>query len=905
MSQVLLPTKLFIPRLKSQLVSRPRLLRRLDFIRKRKLALVSAPAGFGKTTLLVEWLTQQVEVDPSFVSTWLSLDSHDNDPYRFIIYLVSALQRVKPDLGCEVMTMVEADQTIPVEGIWEYLISDISSIPFPFIIVLDDYHIIENHQIHKCLAFLLEQMPPSMHMIISSRADPPLQLSRLRGRDELVELRGLDLRFNSEEVTDFIAQWTGRNLPYDDQSELEARIEGWIAGLQLAAIAMQSLLQNEGQDTQVRSMSNFIHRLSGNSRFILDYLAEEVLAAQTETVRNFLLKTSILERFTAPLCDVLTDSQDSRYILEILEKHNLFLFPLDDERNWYRYHHLFADVLRSTLQHQYPSVLPELHRKASTWYESQGWIDEAIQYALKIPDQSEAARLMEKAVIEVLLHGDVNTIQKWSTWIGEEEARQRPFLCVCFALAFIVSDKLDLVEHFLSLPDPSISTPGLQGPFLAANSLLSWCKGDYEDAIHYGRQAVEQLLPDQTYLKGLLALSSGFGFEAIGEDEAAFESFQEAKLMSRAIGNRTCELSALKKMGHLQIRRGQLHQADLYFHQALKLGSIGGGKLLPVMAQTIASMGQLLYEWNQIEEAEQYLLQGVELARKLGNPYDLLLNVQNLARVHWVQEKRESAFRLQHETEQILLEFPPIPSYAAQAAIQQIRMYLQSGETQTAIRWAQLYCKDWKSGQAYSEELMTILWIRIWIAQENAPRAINTLEQALHQARSAGRWGVVIELLVLQSLALVIAGQVPQARDSLEEALRLAETEGYIRIFLDEGEPMAQLLRLVYRSKDKGSRNYETRLLERLIPAEAKKQPSSPGPHAGRSVDHPVLIDPLTERELEALHMIVDGFSNQEIAEKMVITLGTVKAHVSNIYRKLDVRSRTQAMNKADQLGLL
>ncbi|HEX6034157.1 MAG TPA: LuxR C-terminal-related transcriptional regulator, partial [Anaerolineales bacterium] len=607
-----------------------------------------------------------------------------------------------------------------------------------------------------------------------------------------------------------------------------------------------------------------------------------------------------------------TARQDSQSILDALERTNLFLFPLDDERGWYRYHHLFADLLRGFLQNTQASRIAELHAKASAWYEGQGLTTEAIQHALNVPDPDEAARLMEKVAFEMLLRGEVITVRNWSTWISDEQVRQRPLLCVYFVWAFLVAEKVELAEHYLSLIsqdqiDSSPPTQHLQSHFIVAHSVLAFYRGDYENAIQFKHRVVEQQPPEpeQTRLRGVLAYSSGAAYEVIGEDEAAFQSLQEAKQISHVFGNRAAELSALKKLGDLQMRRGQLHQAAHSYRQSLQIGSIREGQLLPVAAQTVSAMGQVLYEWNQLDEAERYLLQGVELSRKLESTFYLLSHLQILARVHWIQGDRESALRLRRETEQIMLEFPPHPSAAARAAVQQIRMYLRMGETQAASRWAQEHCRDWKSGHAYPLELMTILWTRVLIAQENASEAVKTLEQALPLARAAGRWGVVIELLVLQALALAVERQIPRALAALQEALRLAQPEEYTRIFLDEGESMAHLLRMAYRSKEKGSREYETRLLEGLLSVEASAIPVSAEISSGKSADHPVLIDPLTERELDVLRMIAEGHSNQEIAKKLFITMGTVKAHLSHIYAKLDVRSRTQAIIKADELHLL
>jgi LuxR family maltose regulon positive regulatory protein len=908
MPGALLQTKLYVPRPKPRLVSRPRLLGKLDLLLERKLALISAPAGFGKTALLSEWIEHQGnELVPMQVA-WLSLDSNDNDPARFLTYFVAAIQEVDANLGAEVLPILQAFQISSMKQIWEMLATQIASLTSPLVLVLDDYHVIEAPTIHEGISFMLEQMPARMHLVISTRADPPLPLSRLRVRGELVELRVSELRFSSREIADFLDLWIGKKLSSTDQKELEARTEGWIAGLQLAALAMQGLADQAPDNED--SLSAFVHRLSGSTRFIMDYLVEEVLQRLPEDSRSFLLRTSILERLTAPLCDAVTDRQDSQSILDTLERTNLFLFPLDDERGWYRYHHLFADLLRSFLQHAQSSSIPELHAKASAWYEGQGLITEAIEHALKVPDPDEAARLMEKVALEMLLRGEVITVQNWITWLRDEQVRHGPMLCVYFAWAFLVSEKVELAEHYLSLIsqdqiDSSPSTQHLQSHVIVVRSMLAFYKGDYENAIQFKRRATEQQLPEQTHLRGVLAYSSGAAYEMIGDDEAAFQSLQEAKHISHVFGNRSVELSAFKRLGDLQARRGQLHQAAHSYHRSLQIGSIREGPLLPIAAQPVYALGQLLYEWNQLDEAERYLLQGVDLSRKLESTFYLLSHLQILARVHWIRGDRESALRLRRETEQIMLEFPPHPSVAARAAVLQVRMYLCMGETQAATRWAQEHCMDWKSGHAYPVESMTILWTRVLIAQGNASEAIKTLEYALPVARAAGRWGVVVELLVLQALALAMTRQIPPALAALDEALRLAEPERYIRMFLDEGEPMARLLRMVYRSKEKGSREYETRLLEGLLPAEVPASTVSLEIPSGKSVDHPVLIDPLTERELDVLRLIAEGNSNQEIAEKLVVTMGTVKAHVSHIYTKLDVRSRTQAILKADELHLL
>jgi LuxR family maltose regulon positive regulatory protein len=903
MLSALLQTKLYVPSPKSRLVSRRRLLEKLDILCERKLCLISAPAGFGKTTLLAEWVEHQSKAQAPLQVTWLSLDANDNDPARFLTYVVAALQQVDASLGEEVQPILHSFQITSIKEIWEVLSSQVVSGNKQIVLVLDDYHLIEDPHIHEGIAYMLEHMPDCMHLVISTRADPPLPLSRLRVRGELIELRAGDLRFSSEEIADFINLWIGKKLSSSDQGELEARTEGWIAGLQLAALAMQDLAQQTSNNGE--NLTAFIQRLSGSNRFIMDYLVEEVLQRLPEEARSFLLQTSILERLSASLCNAITGRLDSKVILDSMEKTNLFLFPLDDERGWYRYHHLFADLLRSFLQHHQPAKIPELHAKASAWFEGEGLTTEAIQHTLQIPDPGEAARLMEQVVTETLMRGEVSTVQRWSNWIPDEQLRLRPMLCVCIALAYVISDKLEQVEKFLSLVDHSDTSQELNGYLMAAHSFLACCKGEYENAFQYERQALRFLPPEQTYLRGLLALSSSSAHAMLGEDDAAFQSLQEAKQSCHAFGNRIAELTALKNLGDLHMRRGQLHQAALSYHQALQLVSIREGKFIPAAARTLSAIGHLYYEWDQLKEAERYLLQGVELSHQLENPYYLLLNIQNLARTQWALGDRDNALRLRAETEQIILEFPPLPLFADQAALQQINMYLQMEDTQAAIRWAQTYQQDWESANTYTAELKSILRTRVLLVQEHAPEALEILEQTLTHVRAAGRRGVEIELLVLKALTMAMMHQIIPAIAALEQALQLAEPEGYMRIFLNEGEPMLRLLRKAYRSKGKGTRQYESKLLDRLLPTDAPTAPVSPQILTTMPGSYPTLIDPLTERELEVLRMIADGHSNQEIAEKLVVTLGTVKAHISHIYSKLDVRSRAQAIKKADQLRLL
>lgn len=902
MSNPLLETKLYIPRRKPHLVSRPRLLEKLNILHEKKLTLISAPAGFGKSTLLAEWIQWQTQRTSPMKVSWLTLDHNDNSPERFLAYLIAALQKLQPNVGVDILPILDSIQASASGAVWEALAGEISSIHSDFALILDDYHVLQAPAIQEGVALLLEKAPRSMHLVISTRADPPLALARLRVQDELGELRAVDLRFNSEETTDFLKRWLGSKLNSTDQAQLEARTEGWVAGLQLAALAIQGLLEQPSRDRH--AISDFIHGLSGNSRFIMDYLVEEVLGHLPKTQQRFLLETCVLERLSAPLCDAVTDRSDSQDMLDSLERTNLFLFPLDDERRWFRYHHLFADLLFSLLQHDDPSKIPELHYRASTWYETHGGSTDAIHHALKVPDVVRAARLMEHAAPELLQRGEITTLQNWSSLLPDEQIKESEALCTCLAWSFLCSDQVDTAEHYLSLihPDQTITPAAstrISDEAIAAYSMIAFYRGDYESALEFARQAKEQLPREQVPQRALVALSSAGAYEMLGEDDAALHSFEEAQRLGHVCGNRTLELSALRKLGELQRRRGQLRQAKQSYHQAIGIGSIREGQPLPAAALAVSNMGQLLYECNQLEDAEDFCLQGAELARSMHFTFALLSSLQTLASIHWIRGNQKNARQLREETEYIILESPPIPAGAAQAAIHQVCMYLRMGEIQAALRWSSL--REHATQCAYADELRTIAQTRIHIAQDDASGALKTLSDALPRARAAGRWGVVIELLMLQALALGLSHRPKRALASLEEALGLAEPEGYTRLFVDEGEPLARLLRLSYRSRQTSLKGYKARLLEAMtLPSLAASIPS------GHLAEHsPALIDPLSARELEVLQLMVAGYSNQEIANKLVISIGTVKAHTSNIFNKLDVRSRTQAIRKAGEFHLL
>jgi LuxR family maltose regulon positive regulatory protein len=916
MATPLLQTKLYIPPVRPELVPRPRLIGQLDAGLHRKLTLVSAPAGFGKTTLLSEWVGSCGRP-----VGWVSLDESDNDPARFLAYFVVALQTIETDIGEGVLSAFQAPQPPPMESLLTALVNDIAAIPDPFVLVLDDYHLITAQPIHDALTFLLDHLPPQMHLVIASRADPPLAVARLRGRGQLTELRQTDLRFTPDEAAAFLNQVMGLELSADDVAALASRTEGWIAGLQMAAVSMQ------GQE----DIASFVHAFTGSDRYVLDYLVEEVLQRQPNSVQTFLLQTAILDRLTGSLCDAVMDWRlevggwkwegdqrptanlqpptSSQQVLEYLEHANLFIVPLDNERQWYRYHRLFADLLRQRLHQAQPDLVPTLHHRASTWHEQNGLMATAIDHALSAGDLERAARLIEQTAEATLMRSEIATFLSWMEMLPDELVRARPLLCVFHSGALLWGSRpLDTIEARLqdaveADPDGSIS-----GEVAAIRALLAAHQGDVRRSTELSHRALELLPEESLFLRSVVAGSLGLAYLWSDDVVAATQTFDELARIGQETGNVMLTVMALRRLARLRRMQGQLHEARALYEQALELAVDRQGRPLPIAGIALIGLGELWREWNDLEAAMRDLTEGIELTSQWSEAGTVEGYIR-VARVRQAQGDKDGAREAIQKAQQLALKTDTTEVDDLSVALHQARLWVAQGNLEVALRWVEERGLDRDVDSAElkeSDDLLNyhlrkyehVVLARLLMAQDRPDEARALLEPLLPRIEQQGRIGMVIEIHVLRTLALQAQSDVAQAMTALERALSLAEPGGYVRIFVDEGPPMARLL---CQAAARGiAPEYTGRLLAAFPDSEFEPAVSSKTQKL-----KPQMVEPLSERELEVLQLIAEGFSNREIAQKLFLSVSTVKVHTYNIYSKLGVHSRTQAVAKARALGVL
>ena len=910
-----LVTKLSIPPLRPahSLVSRPRLLARLNQALTRRLTLVSAPAGFGKTTLLSEWVHQPHHQDGQPVAVaWLSLDQGDNDAGRFLGYLGAALQATWDGTGEAALAALAAPPPFLPEPAMPGLINQLNRLPYHVVLVLDDYHLIDVEPVHRVLALLLDHLPPRFHLVIASRTRPPLPLARLRARQQLLELDTADLRFSPDEAAAFLNQVMGLHLSSGDITALELRTEGWIAGLQLAALSML------GRE----DVTHFIAAFTGSHRYILDYLVEEVLQRQSPATQTFLLKTSILNRLTGSLCEAVTGQPEGQVTLARLEQANLFIVPLDDDRRWYRYHHLFAGLLRHRLRH-FPlpggatADLPELHRRASEWYERHGQTAEAMGHALSGADAARAIRLVEPVARTMLSRSEMATLLSWLDVLPEELDRSQNHLSLFHAWALVLTGHLDVVEPpeaegaaspVEGLGGLNVSLATLPGELAAIRATAAYFRRDFGRAVELSEQALAGLAEDNLFLRAALALNLGVASSWTGEVTRASRAFAQAATISRLAGNQHVTLIALWNQGQLELEQGRLLKTAELYRQALELVEHQrrhGQPLSPAAGGAYVGLGCLLYERNSLAEAEQYLQTGLSLAEPGAEIAILTAGRIALSRLKLAQHDVAGAFETVRQAQELARQNND-SYWAAQAAAQQAWLWLSQARDradkralQAAVRWAAESGLGETDPPVYLREVEHLALARLLIQQGRQQAGLPALEAAsrllerLRQVTAeAGRAGRTLEVLALLALAYHGQHRPEQALAALDQAFSLARPEGYQRLFLDEGPPMETLLR---RAASRGiAPDYVNRLLAAFAAAEPGQQPAGPA-----------LVEPLSERELEILHLVAGGRSNQDIARELALTVGTVKWHLNNIYGKLNVRSRTQAVAQARRLKLL
>ena len=908
MATPILQPKLYIPNLRPNLVPRPHLIERLKAGVEKRLILVSAPAGYGKTTLIVEWLR-----DTGLPAAWLSLDEGDNDPVRFFTYLVSALKTILPEVGTTALIMLQSPQKPALDALLSLLINDLTEMPDHFILVLDDYHVLQVQSIHEMVAFLLDHLPAQMHLVIGTRADPPLPIARLRGRGQVTEIRLGDLRFRIEEAEGLFRQALAFSLDECELDSLVTRAEGWAAGLQMAALALQGQVSNQGKE----SLPGFVRTFTGSNRYILDYLMEEVLQRQPAMTQDFLLQTCILERLCAPLCDALfTDGglapkpHPSAAILDYLDRSNLFLIPLDDQRLWYRYHHLFSDLLNQRLAQSQASLIPVLHRRVSVWYEQNGYLNEAIEHALAAGDGERAAALITQAAEPALMHSEVVTYMHWVERLPEAILQSHPRLIVYQAWGLLFAghsrEKLEACLNSLGSEAESPLTAPLRG-------YMALFQGEVRLSIELLRQALAELPANEHFLRGLAAICLANAYLSEYEVTTGVRTLEEIAQDSQTTGNLMLAVLVYSNLAELSKKLGQLHQAEAYYQQALDLATHDQGRRLPVACRPLAGMGDLRREWNDLKAAEQYLTESIALSQYWMRAGFIYFAIP-LTRVKLAQGEWDEAQKIIDRARKAAVEFSITRIDDYMVEMYQAWLWVRQGNLGEAARWVERFqIKESivqppdSVAEAYNlihiRKYEQIILARLHLAQNKPGEALCLLEALQPKFEKIGRMVQVIEIKILQALALNALGKMDEALAELGGALTLAEPEGYIRLFLDEGHPIQLLLQKI-KVGDLKLKAYVQKLIAAFA-AETKSSPEQLSIVTGEQPRQPVWVEPLSQREREVLDFLPGTLSADEIADRLFVSVHTVRSHIKSIYSKLDAHTRLEAVEKAKALKLL
>jgi LuxR family transcriptional regulator, maltose regulon positive regulatory protein len=908
----ILATKLYIPPPRPKVVLRPRLIDQLNESLRHSpgVALISAPAGFGKTTLITEWITGCERP-----IAWLSLDEGDNDLIRFLTYFVAALQTIAPLIGERVKGVFQSPQPLPFETILTALLNEIAAIPGNFVLVLDDYHVIDSKPVDQALTYLLEHLPPQMTLVITTREDPNLPLARLRARGQLTELRAADLRFTPAEATGFLDQMLGLHLSAEDIAALENRTEGWIAGLQLAALALQGTISMQGQ----KDATNFIKSFTGTHHFVMDYLIEEVLQQQSEKIQNFLLRTSILDRLCATLCDavLLDTSVNGQEILETIERANLFIFPLDNVRHWYRYHPLFADLLQQRLgQRQTPEKIAQTHVSASEWYEKNNDQAEAFRHLIAARDYGRVAGLAERS------WQGMNESMQSAAWLGwvkqlpEELICSRPVLCTQIAWGFMDAHEVDASESRLRDAERCLEGPSdemvvvdkeqfriLPARIAFARAYNAQTRRDFLSTVSYAEQVFKLLPEENHFLRAQTTAILGGTYWTNGDLDAAIRIMSDWIDSSLKVGSFVFAIAGASGKADILTAQGSLREALKTYQRATQLASEHETETQRVMAHHYLGMAMLYHEMKDDEAAEQHFQRSLELGDQstmVDWPYRRYLAQ---ARLKESMGELETALDLLDEAKRCYIK--TLIPYTRPVEALKARIYLKQGRLSKAKEWGNEHNLSVNDELSYLREFEHITLARVLLAEYQNNRdehaileASSLLERILKAAEDAKRMGSVLEILVSRALVYQAYGSTSRAFAALERVLNLAQPEGYARIFVDEGEPMRSLLLDFRVSSEKQLRKNDLELrkyIDALLSAFAQPKDRL---QSG-------LIEPLSQRELEVLRLIAQGLSNREISERLFIALSSVKGHNQMIFSKLQVQSRTEAIARARELGLL
>ncbi|HEX2981216.1 MAG TPA: LuxR C-terminal-related transcriptional regulator, partial [Anaerolineaceae bacterium] len=892
-----------------------------------KLTLVSAPAGFGKTTLVSAWAAGYGRSKPKARTVaWLSLDEGDNDLARFIAYLVASLQTILPGISEGVLAAIQSPQPPPTESILATLLNEISAFccddnPDSFVLVLDDYHLIDSERIDNALSFLLDHLPQQIHLVITTREDPHLPLARYRARGQLTELRAADLRFTSLEAAEFLNQVMGLSLPMEDITALETRTEGWIAGLQLAALAMQGLSMQGRQDT-----ASFIQAFTGSHRYVLDYLVEEVLQRQPEPIRSFLLQTSILDRLCGSLCNAITDQEDGKAVLETLDRGNLFVIPLDDQRRWYRYHHLFAEVLQTYLVEADSDQVPTLHRRASIWFEQNDLPADAIRHALKAKDFERAADLIEKVWLEMDLSYQSAAWLTWAKALPEEIIRARPVLCVGCAWALLAVGEIEACETRLRDAESWLGPAGnpsahssaspvvvdkaefrvLPASIAAARAYRALALEDIPGTKMYASQALALVSDDETVHRTQATALLGMAEYAEGNLPAAEQQFLKFQAMMWQANDIANAISITYILADIMLIQGRLQEAVSAYRQSLKLAADRGAFSFLGASDLYRGLSEVLCEQGDLEGAAQQLQTAQQMGDRnvlTGWPHRLCIAQ---ARMKEAQGDAAGALALLDEAERLHVRNPlPDRPIAALKA----RAWARLGQLNQALAWVSEQGISPSDNLSYLREFEHLTLARVLIARQKTGRAdgdiqaaLGLLARLLQAAEEGGRVGSAIEILIVQSLALQAQGDQAGALAVLERALTLAEPEGYVCVFVNEGEEMRQLIEKISNNLGHPLRGYTARLLAAFPQPVTATKPDWTAPVAQAAKTS--LLEPLSDRELEVLRLLRSELTGPEIAQQLVVSLNTLRTHTKNIFNKLGANNRRAAILRAEELGL-
>jgi LuxR family transcriptional regulator, maltose regulon positive regulatory protein len=919
-STAVLATKLFAPARRPRLVARPRVAERLGTTLDagNRLTLVSAPAGFGKTTLLSDWLADLDQRQGHTRVGWLSLDDGDNDLTRFVAHLVAALQNAELDVDA---TVLESLSTASAAAALTPLVNDLARAGQQepgkqWIVVLDDYHAIGASEVHEAVTFLLDHVPDSLHLVMATRADPPLPLARLRSRGQLTELRAADLRFTPAEAQEFLKLVMGLELTASDVDALEDRTEGWIAGLQLAALSLRGIADRD-------EVADFIHAFTGSNRFVIDYLADEVLTRQPPQVRDFLLRTAVLDRLHGPLCDAVTGGTDGARMLADLERGNLFVVPLDTERSWYRYHHLFADVLQARLLAEHPELVPDLHQRASAWFAARGLVADAVRHALGAEDFDRAAYLIEEALPQIRPTRQDGLLLTWVRSLPEPLVRRSPVLCILSSWSLLMAGDLDAVESRLDDAEAALAA-GARDPDIAATwadtedlrtapatvsvyrASLAQARGDVAGTVRHARHVLDLAGPEDHFLRGAGGGYLGLAAWASGNVAEALSTFSEAVRSLHAAGNFVDELDTTVVLADMWVASGRPGRARRLFEQALQTATAGGPPYPRATADLHVGLAALDRELDDLPSADAHL----ETARVLAERASITENRHRwyvvMAQVCAARGDNDTATRLldQAETHYRHGFYPDVRPIAALKA----RVQIAGGDLSSADAWAEDRAVSLDDEPDYLREYEHLTLARLRLAQHRADQLIDggahaaavtavlgLLDRLHAAAEDAGRDGSVLEIRVLQALAHQARGDLPEALAAARRSFDMPEPDSHVRLYLDEGAPMQALLHLAARAPDPVVQAHARRLLEHAtasVEATAEPQQTVGG-------------GPLSHRELEVLRLLDSELTGPEIARELYVTLNTLRTHTKRIFTKLDVTTRTAAVRRGHERGLL